>query len=468
MANQTTDILSLPMIMPSQAQKHVTHNEALGALDVLVQAVVAGRAAEPPPAPEPGARLIVGEDPAGAFAGRANAIAAFRDGAWTFLAPKTGWIAYDETLERLVVFAGAAWRELAPPRAPAGIETLGINGQADETNRLVVASPASLFTHEGGDHRVKIDKAGASDTASLVYQTAYSGRAEMGLTGSDDFALKVSADGAVWHEAMRIDRASGRVRFPAGGTREMLDGERTYHVASGGNDAASGLDPQSAFATLQRAINAALALDANGHAVTIALADGTHAGAAMSRPMFDGGTLAVRGNAAAPQSVVIDGGAGPALYVDAAGAKLQASGVKLAGQIGVWARYGALVFIRGNVAFGPVTERHVGADNGAYVEIVATVEIAGDAKQHLFASENGHVLMIASIVTLADTPHFPDGFAVARTAGLVSAYGNSYSGSATGVRYRVSGNGVIFTNGGGAMIFPGNAAGVATSGGQYE
>jgi hypothetical protein len=37
MAAETTDILSLPFIMPSQAQKHVTHNEALKTLDAVVQ-----------------------------------------------------------------------------------------------------------------------------------------------------------------------------------------------------------------------------------------------------------------------------------------------------------------------------------------------------------------------------------------------------------------------------------------------
>ena len=32
--------LSLPLLMPAQAQKHVTHNEALQVLDALVQLVV--------------------------------------------------------------------------------------------------------------------------------------------------------------------------------------------------------------------------------------------------------------------------------------------------------------------------------------------------------------------------------------------------------------------------------------------
>lgn len=37
-----TPNLALPFILPAQAQKHVTHNEALQRLDALVQLVVVG------------------------------------------------------------------------------------------------------------------------------------------------------------------------------------------------------------------------------------------------------------------------------------------------------------------------------------------------------------------------------------------------------------------------------------------
>ena len=56
--------LSLPYLAPAQAQKHVTHNEALTLLDAVVQLAVASRSqSEPPVDPAPGARYIV---PAGA------------------------------------------------------------------------------------------------------------------------------------------------------------------------------------------------------------------------------------------------------------------------------------------------------------------------------------------------------------------------------------------------------------------
>ena len=42
--------LQLPYIMPSQAQKHVTHNEAIRSLDALVHLAVLDRDLSAPPA----------------------------------------------------------------------------------------------------------------------------------------------------------------------------------------------------------------------------------------------------------------------------------------------------------------------------------------------------------------------------------------------------------------------------------
>jgi hypothetical protein len=48
MPAEATPNLTLPYIMPSQAQKHVTHHEAIRALDALVQ--IAAEAASSSPA----------------------------------------------------------------------------------------------------------------------------------------------------------------------------------------------------------------------------------------------------------------------------------------------------------------------------------------------------------------------------------------------------------------------------------
>ncbi len=210
--SDATPRLALPLIAAAQAQKHVTHNEALTVLDAVVQLSVADRLSAPPPSPAADARYLVAAAPTGDFAGHAGALAVHQDGAWRFVAPREGWIAYVEAEDAALVYRSGGWEDLKPRSA----DRLGIGATADAGNRLAVASPAVLFTHAGDDSRVKIDKAAAGDTASLLFQTGFSGRAEIGLAGGDDLALKVSPDGAAWTDAMAVDRATGRPRFPQG------------------------------------------------------------------------------------------------------------------------------------------------------------------------------------------------------------------------------------------------------------
>ena len=114
--------LSLPFIMPQQAQKHVTHNEALQALDVLVQPVVESRAiTTPPTTPVLGEAYIVPSGATGAWAGHADEIAAWQAGAWLFYDPAPGWQAYVKAEKAILVFDTGAWtrsRLIRPRRRP--------------------------------------------------------------------------------------------------------------------------------------------------------------------------------------------------------------------------------------------------------------------------------------------------------------------------------------------------------------
>lgn len=213
---ETSPNLRLPYIMPAQAQKHVTHNEALRTLDALVQISVASRAqAAPPSSPAEGARYILPPDARDSFAGHAHEIAAYQDGAWAFYPAREGWLAWVADEDLLYAFDGNAWIRAAGLGTLNLLPSIGINATADAVNRLAVSSAATLFNHEGSDHRHKINKSSTGDTASLVFQTGYAGRAEIGLAGDDDLHVKVSDDAANWREALVVDQKSGRVRFPA-------------------------------------------------------------------------------------------------------------------------------------------------------------------------------------------------------------------------------------------------------------
>jgi hypothetical protein len=218
--------LGLPFIEGSQAQKHVTHNEALRILDDVVQIGVldADRTA-PPAAPAEGDRHIVAGGATGAWAGHVNAVAVREDGAWRFFTPKPGWCAWSAADGALLVYDGAAWSGVASGGGgtfSGSVAQLGINDTAAAPNLLTVRSDAALFNAiapaagGSGDMRLQISKAGAAGTASVVFSNANSGRAEFGLVGSDVFKLKVSSDGTAFVESLMIDQASGNVTLPRG------------------------------------------------------------------------------------------------------------------------------------------------------------------------------------------------------------------------------------------------------------
>lgn len=109
MSDQTAN-LALPYIAAAQAQKHVTHNEAIRRLDALVQLVLESATATAPPAPPAeGGRWFVPSGASGAFAGQEGRIAAFEAGVFDFLDPRPGFLAFLRDEGRLALYDGAAW-----------------------------------------------------------------------------------------------------------------------------------------------------------------------------------------------------------------------------------------------------------------------------------------------------------------------------------------------------------------------
>lgn len=207
--------LALPYLLPAQAQKHVTHNEALDRLDLLVQATVMRVEAQtPPPAPAEGeTHALAGGGLTGAWAGHAGQLACWRGGAWQFTAPRAGWRVWDQQARELRIWDGTAW--VLPPAGHENLSGLGIGTAPDATNRLSVVAPATLLSHDGAGHRLKINKASAGDTASVLFQSGWTGHAEMGIVGDHDFSIKVSETGSAWTEALGFDAASGRAHGAA-------------------------------------------------------------------------------------------------------------------------------------------------------------------------------------------------------------------------------------------------------------
>ncbi|HEY7644588.1 MAG TPA: DUF2793 domain-containing protein [Hyphomicrobiales bacterium] len=211
MANSTH--LNMPFIEAAQAQKHVTHNAALAALDAVVMLSVLDRTlAAPPGSPGEGDRYLVASSATGDWSGQDGKVAAWQDGAWAFYAPQEGWIAWIASEGIALICDGTGWTGCATQNAAF----VGVNTAASTTNRLAVASGAVLFTHAGAGVQVKLNRNGGGDNASLLFQSAYSGRAEIGCLGNDDFVFKTSPDGSSFSAGLTlVSAANGVPRIPS-------------------------------------------------------------------------------------------------------------------------------------------------------------------------------------------------------------------------------------------------------------
>ena len=219
----STSNLSLPFIMAAQAQKHVTHNEALNALDAVVQLMVLDKdLAAPPGSPAEGARYIVGPSPTGAWSGQTGRIAAFQDGAWAFYAPQEGWRAWVADEDKLYVWNGAAWG-LFTAGLGSVVEDAGpaLGGNLDANGHSIGFDDGTGLTDDAGSGQVAFHK-----TASAVNQVGITNAAagtgpQIAAEGADtNIDLRLAAKGT------GVVRANGQL-FVSSGSFPPLRMERT-------------------------------------------------------------------------------------------------------------------------------------------------------------------------------------------------------------------------------------------------
>lgn len=88
---ETSARFDLPLLVAGQAQKEVTHNEALTFIDLALCPVVEAVGLNTvPPAPASGQAWIVGTAPTGTWLGSANALAGWTAGGWRFVQMPVG------------------------------------------------------------------------------------------------------------------------------------------------------------------------------------------------------------------------------------------------------------------------------------------------------------------------------------------------------------------------------------------
>jgi hypothetical protein len=115
--------MSLPLLAPAQAQKHVTVNEALARIDALTHLTLASvDTATPPVAAPEGEIYAIPSGAVNAWAGQGGMLAISVNGGWVFVPPRRGWRAMVLDQGLSAIWDGSDWR--------AGAVTLGPSGSA--------------------------------------------------------------------------------------------------------------------------------------------------------------------------------------------------------------------------------------------------------------------------------------------------------------------------------------------------
>jgi Major tropism determinant N-terminal domain len=104
-----------------------------------------------------------------------------------------------------------AWTILSPrPNLQASL--IGVGTAPDPNNPLSVYGASALF-NGATSMNVTVNKNGSGATASFIFEDAFSGRAQIGLNGSDNFSFKVSPNGSSWVTGIALDATTGAATF---------------------------------------------------------------------------------------------------------------------------------------------------------------------------------------------------------------------------------------------------------------
>ena len=256
------------------------------------------------------------------------------------------------------------------------------------------------------------------------------------------------------------------ITIPGGGGRETLTADRTYYVRTDGSDSNNGLANTSggAFLTIQKAINVICeTLDTSIYTAYMQIADGTYTAANILKSHIGSLPYVIQGNASTPANV----------HLNVTGACFASSDNRVTAKIrnmkltstsaAVYSSAGIIELAEG-IEFGTATGGHISTQYQGYINCTANYTISGGGGYHMQAANGAKIRNPNKTITITGSPSFSTAFAVASNVSHIVCLGNTYSGSATGVRFSVTMNATIDS---GATTLPGNSAGTTATGGQY-
>jgi hypothetical protein len=222
--SDTTTHLGLPYLLAAQAQKHVTHNEALRLLDAMVQLSVLDRTRTAPPAsPADGNRHLVASGATGLWAGWDLNIAFWADGAWIRLVPRTGWMVWVAAEGLFLVWTGSAWDVVGEPRDVSDAVFSLVN-DADPTKKVTF----SLAGISAGTTRSFTLPNTSSELAILAGTQTF--------TGNKTFSGTLTASGTVTVSAASasIGTATTTANYGMGTGATTTGVTKTVNLGTGG------------------------------------------------------------------------------------------------------------------------------------------------------------------------------------------------------------------------------------------
>lgn len=272
------------------------------------------------------------------------------------------------------------------------------------------------------------------------------------------------------------------------GIRERLTADRTYYVATSGNDSNDGLTALTPFLTVMKALTLIRdTLDVAGFQIVIQVVDGAYTEKVLFAGSFVGvgstNPVIIRGNVSTPGNVTWTITGTPGAHdgdccVGIQGpCRVQVEGLTLStvtnGQCLDSSR-GATLYLGAGLVFGSSAGEHIRCHEGGTVRSMGPTlttghpyTITGGAQRHWQVSTNSAMTILAATITLTGTPNFSHAFAFATQISWLNVFNLTFSGAATGKRYDAQVAGVVNTDSGNVNALPGNVAGTTATNGLY-
>ncbi len=275
------------------------------------------------------------------------------------------------------------------------------------------------------------------------------------------------------------------ITFQGLSRRKALTEDTTFYVRTGGSDTTGDgtvNDDAHAFATPQGAYEYLLAhIDAAGFLVKIKMAAGTYTASPHRRRTTETSTettvVTINQNIPGAAAVVFEGdqttptnvvwtGAGNILIWAASDGIYRFEGIyfNLMSRVLFCNACGANISFD-DVNFGSATSSHMHLYGPNILKIFGDYTISGGATRHIWLEGGGAAADLEDhTVTITGTPAFTTAFVVVDKTCNMFSLNQTFSGSATGVRYQIVDLGVISTASGGTAdldsYFPGDTQGI--------